>query len=291
MNRPIAYLLMVVLFGWLIGMATCHYRTCPDCISAAAAIPPVVPEKAELAISIEDTAPEFESATNDNLLFAKSACEYQSPLSDDLMMVFKNTVQHLNDNPTRKLELTGLYENEEGNNCGDYSDLGIARAERVKALLIEMGGPEGRIDLEASDLRDLQDYDEMVVGGVDYNFSEITVEEGLRAEGIILRFATNKQEINLDAQQQNYFERLKAYLAQNPDARASVTGHTDDRGNDRGNIRLSRKRSEFVRDYMIDQGIPKNQIVNEGMGPDVPVSTNDTDEGRALNRRVEITLQ
>ena len=101
----------------------------------------------------------------------------------------------------------------------------------------------------------------------------------------------NKKEINLTAEQRNYMENLKAYLAQNPDAKAKVTGYTDDRGEDRTNIRLSRKRSEFVRDFMIEQGITKRQIKNKGMGPDNPVATNETDEGRALNRRVEITLE
>ena len=140
------------------------------------------------------------------------------------------------------LVLTGLYEGTESNNCADVVDLGIARAEKVKQLLVEMGAPENRIQLEPSDIRDLQEYKNKLVGGIDYNFKAEAVEERLRANNITLYFDTNKQEINLSEDQRIYFEELKAYLAQNPDAKASVTGHTDDRGNDKGNIRLSRKR-------------------------------------------------
>jgi len=295
MNRPIVIILFIALLGWLIGMGWCHNATCPECQTAKAVIVPPV-DKSELAIEINDDDLNFTAATADNLLFTNGSCEYMTPLTEELQTVFQNTVQHLQANTRRILVLTGLYEDGETNDCTESSDLGIARAENVKQLLVGMGAPEDRIELEASEIRDLEEHKNMLVGGVDYLFKE-TVEEllldevALRQDKITLYFDTNKKEINLTDEQRNYMRSLKAYLAQNTDAKAKVTGYTDDRGEDAWNMRLSRKRSEFVRDFMIEQGITKRQIRNEGLGPDDPIATNETEEGRALNRRVEITLQ
>ena len=298
MNRPIVIALFVLLFFWLIGASMCHNATCPMCTGVAAAIIPAAAEGADLSININDQDLNFTSATGDNLLFTNSSCEYTTPLSPELREVFKNTVQHLTDNSERILTLSGLYEGEETNGCDDAADLGIARAEQVKQLLVQMGAPEDRIEIDASEIRDLNEHKDMIVGGVDYRFRSyeeeipaVSEEVALRTDKIILYFETNEQEINLTDDQRNYLDRLIAYLEQNPDAKASVTGHTDDRGNDDWNMRLSRKRSEFVRDFMIEQGILKRQITNEGIGPDAPIESNATEEGRAKNRRVEITLE
>jgi len=299
MNRPIVIVLFVLLFFWLLGASMCHNASCPECngVAKGAIIPATTPES-DLSININDQDLNFRSAYADNLLFANGSCEYTTPLSSELQVVFKNTVQHLADNTERILALTGLYETEETNGCNDVADLGIARAEQVKQLLVQMGAPEDRIEIDASEVRDLNEHKDMIVGGVDYNFRSyeevvpaVSEEVALRTDKIILYFDTNKQEINLTDDQRNYLDRLMAYLEQNPDAKASVTGHTDDRGDDKWNMRLSRKRSEFVRDFMIEQGILKRQITNEGIGPDEPIESNATEEGRAKNRRVEITLQ
>lgn len=299
MNRPIVILLAVLLFFWLLGVSVCHNATCPSCNGIAkGAIIPAAAAGSDLSINIEDENLSFRAATADNLLFANGSCEYNTPLSTELQTVFKNTVQHLTDNTERILALTGLYEGEEANSCNDVADLGIARAEQVKQLLVQMGAPSERIEVDASEIRDLNEHKNMVVGGVAYLFRTnaeatpaVSEEVALRTDKIVLYFDTNKQEINLTAEQRNYLDRLMAYLAQNPAAKASVTGHTDDRGNDDWNMRLSRKRSEFVRDFMIEQGLLKRQITNEGIGPDRPIESNATEEGRAKNRRVEITLE
>ncbi|HIE5390323.1 TPA: OmpA family protein [Enterobacter cancerogenus] len=70
-----------------------------------------------------------------------------------------------------------------------------------------------------------------------------------------------------------------------------VSGHTDNTGNPKLNQTLSLKRAEAVRDWMRDTGdVPESCFAVQGYGQDRPVATNDTPEGRALNRRVEISL-
>lgn len=70
-----------------------------------------------------------------------------------------------------------------------------------------------------------------------------------------------------------------------------VSGHTDNTGNPKLNQTLSLKRAEAVRDWMRDTGdVPESCFAVQGYGESRPIATNDTPEGRALNRRVEISL-
>ncbi|MNP16091.1 Outer membrane porin F precursor [compost metagenome] len=70
-----------------------------------------------------------------------------------------------------------------------------------------------------------------------------------------------------------------------------VSGHTDNTGNPKLNQTLSLKRAEAVRDWMRDTGdVPESCFAVQGYGESRPIATNDTPDGRALNRRVEISL-
>lgn len=72
-----------------------------------------------------------------------------------------------------------------------------------------------------------------------------------------------------------------------PDITIEVQGHTDSRGSDRFNLRLSQDRADAVRAYLISAGIAPTRLTSRGYGETVPIETNSTDAGRAANRRVE----
>jgi len=69
-----------------------------------------------------------------------------------------------------------------------------------------------------------------------------------------------------------------------------AVGHTDSVGSDAYNQKLSIKRSEAVKEYIVSKGIEKNRVYTEGKGEKQPVADNKTGEGRAKNRRVEIEV-
>jgi OOP family OmpA-OmpF porin len=69
-----------------------------------------------------------------------------------------------------------------------------------------------------------------------------------------------------------------------------ATGHTDSVGSDASNQKLSIRRAESVKAYLVSKGIEKNRIYTEGKGEKQPVADNKTAEGRAKNRRVEIEV-
>ena len=69
-----------------------------------------------------------------------------------------------------------------------------------------------------------------------------------------------------------------------------AVGHTDAKGTDAYNQKLSVKRAEAVKAYLVSKGIEKNRVYTEGKGEKQPVADNKTKEGRAKNRRVEIEV-
>jgi outer membrane protein OmpA-like peptidoglycan-associated protein len=86
-------------------------------------------------------------------------------------------------------------------------------------------------------------------------------------------------------------DQLGTNFRQYPDNRVVVEGHTDSVGSDSYNQRLSEQRAANVADYLIDRGVPAANVIVYGFGEARPKSSNDTAEGRQLNRRVEIHIQ
>ena len=107
-------------------------------------------------------------------------------------------------------------------------------------------------------------------------------------DGAVL-FVTGKAQLTPLAQQK-LSEVAKALLDIDPSRRIVVEGHTDSRGTDAANMELSRQRATAVREYLVTQGIDADRITAVGRGETEPVASNETTEGRANNRRVEIVV-
>ncbi|MGP0173892.1 OmpA family protein [Pseudomonas sp. NCHU5208] len=70
-----------------------------------------------------------------------------------------------------------------------------------------------------------------------------------------------------------------------------IVGYTDSTGSRSHNMDLSQRRAQSVADYLLAQGVDSSRLSTRGMGPDNPIASNDTPDGRAQNRRVEVTLR
>jgi OOP family OmpA-OmpF porin len=79
-------------------------------------------------------------------------------------------------------------------------------------------------------------------------------------------------------------------LRECPDNRLAVEGHTDAIGTDAYNQGLSERRAAAVLEYLVGKGVSSSQLGATGFGESTPIATNDTSDGRALNRRVELRL-
>jgi outer membrane protein OmpA-like peptidoglycan-associated protein len=85
-------------------------------------------------------------------------------------------------------------------------------------------------------------------------------------------------------------DRLVATLNQNPNVTIELSGHTDNQGSRDLNLKLSEERANKVKDYLVNHGIDPKRINVIGYGPDKPISPNDTEVNRRLNRRVEFEI-
>ena len=100
----------------------------------------------------------------------------------------------------------------------------------------------------------------------------------------------NSREFKADNTLQAYTIELKNYLINNPSNNATITGHSDSVGEANVNEIIARDRATNVMKYFIQQGIDANKLKSFSKGETTPISTNDTNEGRALNRRIEIKV-
>lgn len=85
-------------------------------------------------------------------------------------------------------------------------------------------------------------------------------------------------------------EKLAVYLLQNLELKATIIGHTDNVGEKQKNLILSQQRAESVMSYLINLGVSADRISAIGKGDQEPRADNETEEGRLMNRRVEVEL-
>lgn len=107
----------------------------------------------------------------------------------------------------------------------------------------------------------------------------------LRLEGVTFAFNSDR----LTDESKTILDSVAASLAEWPELRVEVGGHTDSQGPDAYNHQLSQKRADAVRDYLVARGVPATQLTARGYGESRPLADNATEAGRARNRRVELT--
>jgi outer membrane protein OmpA-like peptidoglycan-associated protein len=108
---------------------------------------------------------------------------------------------------------------------------------------------------------------------------------------MLIYFAFDKSEFKSDALTDKYLSESYSYLNQNPQARLSVTGHTDAIGSDMYNQDLGYRRAQSVRHYFEGKGLSADKISIESKGEKDPASDNNTESGRSKNRRASITIK
>jgi len=103
-------------------------------------------------------------------------------------------------------------------------------------------------------------------------------------------FVTGKAEL-LPIARDRLNQVAKSLKDLDDDKLVSIEGFTDSRGADDTNLKLSQDRANAVKDYLVSQGVKAEKLRAVGRGEASPIASNDTPEGRANNRRVEIVIQ
>lgn len=111
---------------------------------------------------------------------------------------------------------------------------------------------------------------------------KVTMSENMVNFGFDSSELTSAAKTNLD--------KLAEVLKNNPDTNINIYGHTDSRGTDAYNQSLSERRAASVKKYLASKGVGSARMITMGVGEKEPIATNETDAGRAENRRVEFAI-
>ena len=101
----------------------------------------------------------------------------------------------------------------------------------------------------------------------------------------------NTNEYDLSENTKNDLRKLLPVLKSNKKLKVLISAHTDNVGDEKYNMELSKKRAEAIVNFLVNEGIDAGRCMAKGCGKSMPIASNNTEEGRQLNRRVEITLR
>lgn len=302
MNKSI-WLWVLLLLGWII-FASFIWRNyfCGNTENTPETTQQIIPSSTENGLSswVYGDGTKHNTEINEHFRFNRSGFNHLDPVSADFSSAIGKTVGYLKSHPDRSLIITGYYDEGEENNS-ILPNLGLARANDISKFLIAQGVPAAQLINKAALLSNDWFGADILKKGIDFSFASSSastsderlseIKDRLIGTPITLYFETNQKQLNLSAEQRTDFADIIHYLDHVATSKLEVSGHTDNVGDNRYNYRLSRKRAEFVSDYLHRNGnIDLARINATGVGPDSPIGDNDLAEGRAKNRRVEVTL-
>jgi outer membrane protein OmpA-like peptidoglycan-associated protein len=119
----------------------------------------------------------------------------------------------------------------------------------------------------------------------------VTAEEQILFTPLDVYFDINQSGIKKTAEVETFLATAKKYFEKYPDKQLLITGHADSDGSDELNQRLSEIRANQTKTFLLKEGIKAAQLVTEGKGEKEPAASNDTEEGKAQNRRSTIRLK
>jgi OOP family OmpA-OmpF porin len=173
--------------------------------------------------------------------------------------------------------------------------------EGQKQTLAAISNDQGAFDIL---LPEGDEYLIKIVGlGEEEEYSKIVIgeEEGYYEGNIVIRYEPAKSytldDVQFDTGKSSLrpssyptLDNLVAALELKDQMRLEIAGHTDDRGDDAANLKLSQARAEAVVAYLISKGIAADRLIAKGYGEAQPIASNDSPEGRQQNRRTEARL-
>ncbi len=196
--------------------------------------------------------------------------------------------------PNQILQITGLYSKEEKNNT-TFNNLGLARADKVRT---DIGLAENRTELKSQMVPTSRlDKENRFVSA---QFTNLIKSDNVKEERVVdennniqtkttIYFPFNSTNKLNDSEVENYLNDV-ASKVRNSGEKVRLTGHTDNIGSSASNIRLGERRATIVKDYLIRKGVTPNKIITASQGEASPIASNDTDNGRAKNRRTELQI-
>lgn len=280
-----ALLIAIILAVWAF-LGWCYYQDANECCADNSAVTEEVSKvtKTETgaAAAVTGAAATAASKVTGPLLFDWSSSD--PILDDDTWPERKRTLlAGLRDN--QKMEITGLYRADEANNS-TFENLGIARANEVRKLFTELG--DDRFRLLGKVTNDDLDRENPFIAA---NFANRTETKTIKEteDRTLIYFPFNSTNKLNDSEVENYLNDVATRVKASGE-RVILTGHTDKIGSDASNMILGQWRSDVVQNYLISRGVSASKITAQSKGESAPIADNNTDAGRAKNRRTELQI-
>lgn len=215
------------------------------------------------------------------------------PITGDDFDGFRDSLSAVFDqSPASVVEITGLYDTQEINNS-QHQDLGLARAENIKQLLLASGIKRSiRVKSRTSDLSpgfggNIDNAIEIELVPQEEVTTGFLITEGNNK--LVIHYPSNNAQPDDNQQVKNALKKM-ADQAKKSKRNLLVVGHTDSRGESIDNMKLGLVRATRIKDILISYGMQEKQVLAESEGEAVPRVSNTTPRGRQQNRRVEIIL-
>lgn len=243
----------------------------------------------------EDGNTAIRSVDNFNFYFSSHAI--MQPISEDLLSCVNEMIRHLEKNKNKTLNISGGH-NEREENSSSFDNLGLARAESIKRVLIEQGLDAAQVSTTSKKDNSLTPNQEGLLNGP-YAFSVETLEgsnslEAMKAsimeDPVLLNFAPERYRTDLNAKQRKKLEALADYLNASDDVRCTIVGHADSVKSERLNMVLGKNRAEFTNTMLLKYGVDPIKIKTTSKGETQPIASNKTKKGKAQNRRTEVII-
>ncbi len=222
-----------------------------------------------------------------------------TPKLTESNQLFLDTLSaYLKLHPNKNLKLTGFSRNsEKGKRIGLFENLGLARANEIRSLLLNRNIDEERINLDHHALigenllkpinfeldtqPDEYSDDQRLNKGNQYTFTNMTFSDA--------NFAKDSDEFIPGESLMLYADSVKVYLGLDETKSLTIIGHTDSDGSNEHNQDLGKRRALAAKEYFINLGVT-NPIEVISKGEDEPTAPNDTEENKQKNRRVNFKL-
>lgn len=236
----------------------------------------------------------FEISAPETFSFYESSPD---PIIPELMEdAFQTLADLLVTNGDKKLKLYGIHAEQES-----QDKLGKARADAIKLELVNLGAPEDQIATTDIPLASGQFINGQIYGGVFFRFEEMNkkpvlpVYEDTPVTGQLpplnIYYDNNEFKIELNEELDKYLESAKTIMRKHPSANLFIIGHADTTGDSDKNMTLSKARAKSVKKFLIRHGFDPQRLKLKHKGATEPMSTNNSEEGKRKNRRVELRLR
>ncbi|MFA7274617.1 MAG: OmpA family protein [Crocinitomicaceae bacterium] len=304
MSKKLAYLfgiLITILFGTYF-----HWKYCCSvcCVSNEVIIIATSENETPQAIvlngfNLNAEGIDFNCAENFN--FKKDEFNKVVPFKDSILFGILKLKDYLYKFPDQKIVISGFAMNSETNSSA-FPNLGLARANDVKNLLVEKGISPGQIKIQGELVVDLNESRKMILGPIDYSFVSKMEDEGsninwellkttLNQDPLQLNFNSGASSIDLTEDQRAKIADISNYLDNVEGSTILIVGHTDNEGDRSENTALGLERAEFAKNYLARNGVNPARIDVDSKGPDEPIASNKTLDGRSKNRRTVVSIK